>query len=320
MKTRNLVLMAAATATAMLAGCADDGELTPNVPDLTDTPIHVKAGVNNLVDTRAGYVKGDEPATILLRIRQANESYSWTHVTLAKTDGEWAPTNLPDGQQLLWCSTTPNATVRAFGYGPEYSIVTEAANNSNSFDNTVYCFQQVDQSTPEGVTSSEFLYCYRENVSPEEDGSLSLDFDHALSKLVISYTYGTELDGSDRQLTACTIGEVINRCMCAFYGAQVTFADWMSSGVTVTACVDEAAQTVECILLPQTVATYPTATFTVSIDGVERVFTCQVKADELVSNTLYTMNVTIGRDKVLVGDVTMNPWGKPLEMGDLETE
>lgn len=294
-KTR-LILMTAALTGAVLAGCSGDEEPVANVPDTAGVPIRITAHVNGRAVTRTGYEEGEEPDAIVLKIRQANESYSWTDVLLEKVADKWMPTNLPDGKQLLWCGTVSNATVRAFVYGSGERPT--AKNNSDTLDEPQYIFQAVDQNTPEGVTSAELLHCYKENVNPEEDGILNLDFDHVLSKLVINYTYGTELDGSYRQLTSCTIGEVANVKWCDFDGAQLTFTDATARPVTVNACVNEEAQTVECILLPQIFTTRPTATFTVNIGGEERIFACEVQTDELESNACYTMDVKIGRDKV----------------------
>lgn len=295
-----LLMAAAALTSAVLTGCSGDEELPAGTPDMTDTPIHITASVNGHATTRAGYEAGDEPMRINMDILQKDENYNWIRVDLLKTGGVWTPVNMPEGGQLLWCSSAPGATVRAYGFS-DGNTTGETAFNSSELSNYGFQTTQItDQSTPEGVRSFEFLYCYKENVNPDADGSLNLDFNHVFSKLVINYTYGTELDGSSRQLTSCTVGEVISTKVITPNNGQLEISDGINATptyTTVTACVDEEAQTVECILLPQTFTTRPTAMFTVTIDGEERKFACEVPTDALEQNTLYTMNVKIGRDK-----------------------
>lgn len=302
-----LLMMAAALTGTVLTGCSGDEELPAGTPDMTDTPIRITASVNGHATTRAGYEAGDEPMRIKMDILQKDGSYNWISLDLLKTDGVWTPVNMPEGGQLLWCSRAPCAIVRAFGFSDENTTGETAFNGSELSNYGFQAPQITDQSTPDGVRSFEFLYCYKENVNPDVDGNLNLDFNHVFSKLVIKYTYGTELDGSSRQLTSCTVGEVISTKVITPNNGQLEISDGINATptyTTVTACVDEEAQTVECILLPQTFTTRPTAMFTVSIDGEERRFVCEVPTDMLEQNTLYTMNVKIGSDNAEAGDIS----------------
>lgn len=310
----------AALATAVLAGCSNDDEVAPTMPDMTDTPISVNASVNNLVVSRAGYETNDDLTEFVFNITQSNSNYNWSGVVMKKTGDAWSANNLSAGGNLLWSSSTPNATVTAYTTDTENNTIT--ATNADFTGQAIDVNLPTDQSTANAVKKADYLYCFKEGVTPEAGGILNLDFSHVMSKLEITYSYGTELEGTTTSLTSCTIGEL------AYKGnfkvetggkLTVTPSTDADNSASMTANLGTAGKA-EVILLPQTVTTTPTATFKVTIDGTERTFTCSVNVNALQSNTRYTMNVTIGRDKVVVGDVDITPWGAPSDLGKIETE
>lgn len=311
----------AALAAAVLAGCSNDDEVAPTMPDMTDTPISVNASVNNLVVSRAGYDSNDDLTEFVFNITQSNSKYNWSGVVMKKENDVWSATNLPtDTPDLLWSSSTPNATVMAY--------TTDTGNNTITATNADFTEQEIDvnlptdQSTADAVKKADRLYCFKKNVAPETGGILNLDFSHAMSKLEINYSYGTELEGTTPSLTSCTIGELAymgNFKVETEENLTVTPSTETDNSASMTANLGTAGKA-EVILLPQAVTTTPTATFKVNIDGTERTFTCGVNVSELKSNTRYTMNVTIGRDKVVVGDVDITPWGASSDLGKIETE
>ena len=309
----------AALAAAVLAGCSNDDEVAPTMPDMADTPISVNASVNNLVVSRAGYETNDDLAEFVFNITQSNSKYNWSGVVMKKASGAWSASNLSAGDNLLWSSSTPNATVTAYTTDTESNTIT--ATNADFTGQAIDVNLPTDQSTIDNVKKADRLYCFKEGVTPGANGVIDLDFSHAMSKLEITYSYGTELEGTTHSLTSCTIGELAYKGNFKVEtGGKLTVTTETGNSANMTACIDADNNKAEVILLPQAITTTPTATFKVTIDGTERIFTCSVNVAELKSNTRYTMNVTIGRDKVEVGDVDITPWGDPSDLGKIETE
>lgn len=123
---------------------------------------------------------------------------------MEKADGAWMPATLPGGELLLWASSAPTATVYAFTRGDDTTPL--AATNAVPPSDAAYELALPDdQRTPEAVRLADILYCYKEGVNPADDGSISLDFDHAMSKLVYA-------EGLYHRFATITCGEGSPHC------------------------------------------------------------------------------------------------------------
>lgn len=299
MKKAN-ILATAALAT-LLAACSNDSDVF-NTPDYADTPIGLNVNVSPMA-TRAGYEQGaltEGSFGLYLTTEGTNsdERYNCTNREV-KYDNGWTI----QGGQLLWKSN--DATVTYYAYLPYTGTVSDATN---------YAFTvKTDQSTEDNVKASDLLWTGgRQDATAGK--ALDINFKHALSKLNVTLTKGTELEDG---LTFTSV--TLSNCATA---TTVNLTDGTTGTATNSQTITLYAATenkqYECILVPQTFAQSLKVEIT---DNNEKVYT--FKSDnELTfsSGKQYTLNLTVGRDKVTTGTISAESWGDEQQGGDLVTE
>ena len=299
MKKAN-ILATAALAT-LLAACSNDSDVF-NTPDYADTPIGLNVNVSPMA-TRAGYEQGaltEGSFGLYLTTDGTNsdERYNCTNREV-KYDNGWTI----QGGQLLWKSN--DATVTYYAYLPYTGTVGDAA----SYAFTV----KTDQSDESNVKASDLLYTGQQPATPGT--ALDITFKHALSKLNVTLAKGSELeDGltfTSVRLSNCATATTVN--LTAGTAGTAT-----NSGQTITMYAATPSEQYECILVPQTFAQSLKVEIT---DNNGKVYT--FKSDnELTfsSGKQYTLNLTVGRDKVTTGTISAESWGNEQQGGDLVTE
>lgn len=299
MKKTN-ILATAALAT-LLAACSNDSDVF-NTPDYADTPIGLNVNVSPMA-TRAGYEQGaltEGSFGLYLTTEGTNsdERYNCTNREV-RYDNGWTI----QGGQLLWKSN--DATVTYYAYLPYIGTVSDAAN---------YAFAvQTDQSSDSNVKASDFLCTGTQTATAGT--ALDINFQHALSKLNVTLTKGSELeDGvtfTSVKLSNCATATTVN--LTAGTAGTAT-----NSGQTITLYAATANEKYECILVPQTFAQSLKVEIT---DKNGKVYTFK-SDDELTfsSGKQYTLNLTVGRDKVTTGTISAESWGSEQQGGDLVTE
>ena len=299
MKKTN-ILATAALAT-LLAACSNDSDVF-NTPDYADTPIGLNVNVGPMA-TRAGYEQGaltEGSFGLYLTTEGTNsdERYNCTNREV-KYDNGWTI----QGKQLLWKSN--DATVTYYAYLPYTGTVGDAA----SYAFTV----QTDQSNESNVKASDLLWTGQQTATPGT--ALDINFQHALSKLNVTLTKGSELDEGvtfkSVKLSNCATKIVVNLL-------EGTFGNTTNSGQTITLYATTENKQYECILVPQTFA----QSLKVEITGNNgKVYTFTSNKDlTFASGEQYTLNLTVGRDKVTTGTISADPWGEEQQGGDLVTE
>ena len=295
-------MIATAALATLLAACSNDSDVF-NTPDYADTPIGLNVNVSPMA-TRAGYEQGaltEGSFGLYLTTEGTNsdERYNCTNREV-KYDNGWTI----QGGQLLWKSN--DATVTYYAYLPYTGIVSDAAN---------YAFAvQTDQNSDESnVKASDLLWTGQQTATPGT--ALDINFKHALSKLNVTLTKGSELEEGVTftlvKLSNCATEIVVNLL-------EGTIVKTTNSGQTITMYAATANEKYECILVPQTF----NQTLKVEItDNNGKVYT--FKSDnELTfsSGKQYTLNLTVGRDKVTTGTISAESWGSEQQGGDLVTE
>ena len=87
---------------------------------------------------------------------------------------------------------------------------------------------------------------------------------------------------------------------------------------TITLYAATANEQYECILVPQTFNQNLKVEIT---DNNGKVYTFTSNKDlTFASGEEYTLNLTVGRDKVTTGTISADPWGEEQQGGDLVTE
>lgn len=299
MKKINMVATAALA--TLLAACSNDSDVF-NTPDYADTPIGLNVNVSPMA-TRAGYEQGaltEGSFGLYLTTEGTNsdERYNCTNREV-KYDNGWTI----QGGQLLWKSN--DATVTYYAYLPYTGTVSDAVN---------YAFTvKTDQSTEDNVKASDLLWTGQQTATPGT--ALDITFKHALSKLNVTLTKGSELeDGvtfTSVKLSNCATKIVVNLL-------EGTFGNTTNSGQTITLYATTENKQYECILVPQTFA----QSLKVEITGNNgKVYS--FKSDKELtfsSGKQYTLNLTVGRDKVTTGTISAESWGEEQQGGDLVTE
>lgn len=299
MKKAN-ILATAALAT-LLAACSNDSDVF-NTPDYADTPIGLNVNVSPMA-TRAGYEQGaltEGSFGLYLTTEGTNsdERYNCTNREV-KYDNGWTI----QGEQLLWKSN--DATVTYYAYLPYTGTVSDAAN---------YAFAvQTDQNSDSNVKASDFLCTGTQTATAGT--ALDINFQHALSKLNVTLTKGSELEEglifTSVRLSNCATATTVNL-------TDGTTGNTTNSGQTITLYAATPNEQYECILVPQTFAQSLKVEIT---DNNGKVYT--FKSDnELTfsSGKQYTLNLTVGRDKVTTGTISAESWGSEQQGGDLVTE
>lgn len=301
MKKAN-ILATAALAT-LLAACSNDSDVF-NTPDYADTPIGLNVNVSPMA-TRAGYEQGaltEGSFGLYLTTEGTNsdERYNCTNREV-KYDNGWTI----QGGQLLWKSN--DATVTYYAYLPYTGIVGDAA----SYAFTV----QTDQSNESNVKASDLLWTGQQTATPGT--ALDINFKHALSKLNVTLTKGSELeDGQNLTFTSVTLSNCATATTVNL--TDGTTGNTTNSGQTITLYATTENEKYECILVPQTFA----QSLKVEITGNNgKVYTFTSNKDlTFASGEEYTLNLTVGRDKVTTGTISAESWGSEQQGGDLVTE
>ena len=299
MKKAN-ILATAALAT-LLAACSNDSDVL-NTPDYADTPIGLNVNVGPMA-TRAGYddtnLTGSSFGLYLTTEgTNSDERYNCTNREVRYESG-WTI----QGEQLLWKSN--DATVTYYAYLPYTGTVGNAAN---------YAFAvQTDQSSDSNVKASDFLCTGTQTATAGT--ALDINFQHALSKLNVTLKKGSELENgltfTSVRLSNCATATTVN--LTAGTAGTAT-----NSGQTITLYAATANEKYECILVPQTF----NKSLKVEITGSNgKVYTFTSNKDlTFASGEQYTLNLTVGRDKVTTGTISAESWDNEQQGGDLVTE
>lgn len=299
MKKAN-ILATAALAT-LLAACSNDSDVL-NTPDYADTPIGLNVNVGPMA-TRAGYEQGaltEGSFGLYLTTEGTNsdERYNCTNREV-RYDNGWTI----QGGQLLWKSN--DATVTYYAYLPYTGTVSDAAN---------YAFAvQADQNSDSNVKASDFLCTGTQTATAGT--ALDINFQHALSKLNVTLTKGSELEEglifTSVRLSNCATATTVNL-------TDGTTGNTTNSGQTITLYAATPNEQYECILVPQTFAQSLKVEIT---DNNGKVYTFTSNKDlTFASGKQYTLNLTVGRDKVTTGTISAESWDNEQQGGDLVTE
>ena len=299
---KKINMIATAALATLLAACSNDSDVF-NTPDYADTPIGLNVNVGPMA-TRAGYDNDNLTGSsfglyLTTEGTNSDERYNCTNREV-KYDNGWTI----QGGQLLWKSN--DATVTYYAYLPYTGTVGDAA----SYAFTV----KTDQSNENNVKASDLLW-----TGGRQDATagtaLDINFQHALSKLNVTLKKGSELDEGvtfkSVKLSNCATEIVVNLL-------EGTIVKTTNSGQTITLYATTENKQYECILVPQTFAQSLKVEIT---DNNGKVYTFTSNKDlTFARGEEYTLNLTVGRDKVTTGTISADPWGEEQQGGDLVTE
>ena len=171
----------------------------------------------------------------------------------------------------------------------------------------------VDGASAEGVTitadgTTDYLVASQTLIT---SNPVNINMSHALAKLVLNPTLGTELEGE-------TITEVKVVNMYASGTLNVSDNSWSNLGEAESSLV---MRNNEILVIPMEGCESFPIVITMSSG---RVFSANISLanvdNKLEGGTQYTITLQVGHDTVTIGDISAASWGTPVVGGDLETE
>ena len=279
----------AAAALALAACDKNNDDFT--VDNLKDTPLTIaSAGVNEL-STRViteGQLVGsvDENVSISVWVEGSANKYNANNVEWVHNGTDWYSnsTMLYEGEnKQKICAFSP----------------------------------YVDDASAEGVTITadgvtDFLVASQTSIT---SNPVNICMSHALAKLVLNPTLGTEVTGE-------SIAKVEVKNMYVSGTLNIKENSWSDQGeATATLSMNKVNGNYEVLVIPMpscqsfpmviTMSSGRVFKATISLDNVE---------SKLAGGTQYTITLQVGQDTVAIGGITADSWGTPVDSGDLETE
>lgn len=304
MKTKILTL--AILASLVGTGCSNDETIEQPSSFPADGVIRVATTVIDPL-TRAGMTTENLNEMGFYVDNVNSTTYSYSNEKMSYTDNNWISETM-----MLWQNSTQQVQVNA------YSPFVDNISNKESVPFSV----QADQTTEAAIRASDFVSQFK-SVNPNSDldaqGSIPLSLSHRLSKLVITVKLGTEFNVSnDTETNPITELKVLNIKRDATINltdgtVTVTgekdkvkmYCESYTAGISTTS---NATAVYQCILIPQTVST---SWFHVAIDMDGRSYIYKQWSEQIFApNKLYTLTITVGKDQITVGDMTMSDWNK----------
>ena len=263
-----------------------DKQEVESFDSLKDTPITIaSAGVAELttrVITEEGHLIGsmDEPVSISVWVEGSADKYNANNV-------EWIH------HGAYWYS---NSTVLYEGENKQKICALSPYVDGASADGVTI--------TADGVT--DYLVASQTSIT---SNPVNICMSHALTKLVLNPTLGTEVAGE-------SIAKVEVKNMYVSGTLNIKENSWTNcTGTTAFTMTNNEVLVVpmeECESFPIVITMESGRVFKTTIS------LAQVN-NELASGTQYNINLQIGQDVVTLGGITADSWGTPVDGGELET-
>ena len=286
----------------LLASCAGEEEVTTPADSLKGKPINVDVLVSD-IKTRAGYDNTSLPKMFYLSIDQNDPKYDYTNVVMKYEEGKWvAYESDAEGaakKEMNWAGSTGTITVKA---------ATFSLSSTSTLLNAL-----ADQSTAEGIKASDHLYYYSNAVKPSDNGTISIPFDHIMSKLEITVTLRTQYGASENPITsAIAFGSATSATYS--HADATSWSNYNSAVSDISLCPSgsysaaERTATYEAIFIPQNIAA---STFGVKVKIGDKTYTWKsANAVTLEGGKKYTLNLTLGKNELTLNTLSVSNWNE----------
>ena len=287
----------------LLASCAGEEEVTTPADSLKGKPINVDVLVSD-IKTRAGYNTGNLPTKFYLTIDQDGTESDYTNVVMKYEKGKWVAYASDDEgaakKEMSWAGSTGTITVKAATFSLSSASTTLKA--------------LTNQSKAEGIKASDHLYYSSNAVKPSENGTISIPFDHIMSKLEIKVTLRTQYGASETNPITSAIA--IGSATSATYSptGATPWSNYNSAVSDIKLCPSgsysaaERTATYEAILIPQNIAEN---TFGVKVKIGDKTYTWKsANAVTFDGGMKYTLNLTLGKDELTLNTISVSNWNE----------
>ena len=292
----------------LFASCAGEEEVTTPADSLKGKPINVDVLVSD-IKTRAGYDNTSLPKMFYLSIDQNDPKYDYTNVVMKYEGGKWVAyaSDAADAPtvDMIWANATGTIAVKAATFS-----LTSKSTPLNAL---------TDQSTAEGIKASDHLYYSNNAVTPSENGTISIPFDHIMSKLEITVTLRTQYGAS--KINPITSAIAFGSATSATYShaGETPWSNYNSAVSNISLCpsgsysATERIATYEAILIPQNIAEN---TFGVKVKIGDKTYTWKsANAVTLEGGKKYTLNLTLGKDELTLNTISVSNWNEKTVTG-----
>lgn len=322
---------------AALCSCTDNDatnaiDTNPNFPQ--DGVIRVVTNVGT-PETRAGITADDIEIFNLNIENKSDANYSYYATILGSNTNGWTIYE-GDGSTpltMLWKNSTTPVTVTALNQKGLVIVTKEEFNSEQT------CSVESDQKTDMGIQRSDLLYMKPTEVNPATDlvdGKLKVSFVHLFSKINLTLTLGTEfntvpgtdsnpitgitVNGAKREIFFNTSTEELKQKDDSSPEAIIPWYDAATCYTAGSGNTKNAVAKYEVILPPQTMQSGSFSIF-FTLNGKSYKWTSTTE-NTFESGKAYTLNLTVGKNVVIMGAISANAWetGTPDNNGNLETE
>ena len=269
----------------MLSACNNTNGI---IPPLDEQPITITADV--IQHTRAGYQSGVlMPEEFVMDISQNGDAkFNYSLVEMTKDEG--ANTYSAD-RDLLWADDTHTATIKAMTI--PMGLTTVDATNVMKVN------VNLQQNVESNVATSDLLGATStSNGGITITGSnINIEFQHLLSKLDISYSFASEIEGESIAVNSITLQNICTKGGYS-YADMALDATNMSYGniAMFHSSTGDRKGTAEAIFYPYKPTKDPILVINATINNVNCNFSCPVKLNNnngFISGKRYSMNVSI---------------------------
>lgn len=297
----------------MLSACDNTNGI---IPPLDEQPITITADV--IQYTRAGYQSEVlMPEEFVMDISQNGDAkFNYSLVKMTKDEG--ANTYSAD-RVLLWADDTHTATVKAMTIPMGLTTV----DGTNVMDVHV-SLQQNDESN---VVASDLLGA---TSTPNggitiTDSNINIEFQHLLSKLDISYSFDSEIEGESIVVNSITLQNICTKGGYSYANMALDATNLSYDDIAMFhSSTENRKGTAEAIFYPYKPTVDPILVINATIDNVDCNFSCPVKLNNdngFISGKRYTMNVSIIGTSVSGTNATIaNGWDTNTDEESFVTE
>ena len=292
----------------LLASCAGEEEVTTPADSLKGKPINVDVLVSD-IKTRAGYATDNLPTKFYLTIDQKGTKYDYTNVVMKYEEGKWVAyeSDAADAPtvDMIWANATGNIAVKAATFS-----LSSTSTPLNA---------QADQSTADGIKASDHLYYSSNAVTPSENGTISIPFDHIMSKLEIKVTLRNQYGASETNPITSAIAFGSATSATYSHAEETPWSNYNSVVSDISLCPSESysaaerTATYEAILIPQNIAA---STFGVKVKIGDKTYTWKsANAVTFEGGMKYTLDLTLGKDELTLNTISVSSWNEKTVTG-----
>lgn len=304
----NKILVAAAMALGFVS-CSSEGELTPAIDTLKDTPLQINASVAGM-KTRAGYDANSVPNQFYLKVRQGRKDQIkyWYDVVMKLENGQWVAYNAENETETVQLLRAGyNITCNLYSSTFRYEL-DESENQIKSIELEVLA----DQSSDASVKESDHLYALNKDKNMEVK-AIELKLEHQMSKLSLELILGSAYEEEQNPVNNMQI--VGTKRKVNWLAGHSDVSDDASAEPIIpylagyTKPTDDSPKAKVCyevILAPQTVEA---GNFGVEFNVLGKTYRWYSDAAvKLEAGTQYTLQLTAGKDQANLVEVTSKAW------------